>query len=125
MSFTGKDRNVRSKSGKVLPGGGEPSQAFATIVALALHREFGVSPAAVKSVANLANANERAVKNWFDAKNAPNGVYLVRLLEHSDEVLESVLKLAGRRDLLIAKKVRDARSELRELLLELDRLLSD
>lgn len=124
MSFTGKDRKIRSKSGKGFPEG-EPPQGFATLVALALHREFGVSPAAVKSVANLASANERAVKNWFDAKNAPNGIYLVRLLGSSDEVLETVLKLAGRRDLLIAKKVRDARQELRELLLELDRLLSE
>lgn len=125
MSFTEKGRKIRSRSGKEFPDDGEPPQGFATIVALALHREYGVSPAAVKSVASLANANERAVKNWFDAKNAPNGVYLVRLIEHSDEVLESVLKLAGRRDLLIAKKVRDSRRELRELLLELDRLLSD
>lgn len=125
MSFTGKDRKLRSKSGKTfLDAEGKPP-TFVTIVALALHREFGDTPAAVKSVATLARANERAVKNWFDAKNAPNGVYLVRLLEHSDEVLESVLRLSGRRDLLIAKKVRDARQELRELLSELDRLLTE
>lgn len=125
MSFTGKDRKFRSGSGKSFPGDEEPLLAFATIVALALHREFGDSPASVKEVAKLANANERAVKNWFDAKNAPSGVFLVRLLQHSDEVLETVLKLSGRRDVLVAKKVRDARRELRELLLELDRLLSD
>jgi hypothetical protein len=125
MSFTGKDRKIRSKSGKGFPGSGDPPQGFATIVALALHREYGDTPAAVKSVANLAMANERAVKNWFDAKNAPNGFYLVRLLEHSDEVLESVLKLSGRRELLVAKKVHEARIELRELLSELDRLLGD
>ena len=124
MSFTGRDRKLRPKSGKGFQEE-EPPQGFATLVALALHREFGVSPSAVKSVAKLASANERAVKNWFDAKNAPNGIYLVRLLGSSDEVLETVLKLAGRRDLLIAKKVRDARQELRDLLLELDRLLSE
>lgn len=124
MSFTGKDRKIRSRSGRGFPDE-EPPKGFATLVALALHREFGVSPAAVKSVADLARANERAVKNWFDAKNAPNGIYLVRLMANSDEVLETVLKLAGRRDLLIAKKVRDARQELRELLLELDRLVSE
>ena len=77
MSFTGNDRKVRSKVGKSFREE-EPPQGFATLVALALHREFGVSPSAVKSVAKLASANERAVKNWFDAKNAPNGIYLVR-----------------------------------------------
>lgn len=126
MSFTGKDRKFRSSGGNDIPDGAEPPpHAFATIVALALHREFGASPAAIKSVANLASANERAVKNWFDAKNAPNGVYLVRLLEHSDEVLEVVLKLSGRHELLTAKKVRDARRQLRKLLLELDALLKE
>jgi hypothetical protein len=46
-------------------------------------------------------------------------------LEHSDEVLETVLKLSSRRDLLISKKVQDSRRELRELLVELDRLLGE
>lgn len=125
MSLTGKDRKFRSRSGKSFPGEEEPPHAFAAIVALALHREFGDSPASVKEVARLARANERSVRNWFDAKNAPNGLFLVRLVQHSDEVLETVLKLSGRGDVLIAKKVGDARRELRELLLELDRLLSD
>lgn len=125
--MTGKDRKLRSGSGKKFPpappapGDGEQ---FATAVSEALRREFGTSPAAVKTVARLARANERAVKNWFDAKNAPSGELLVRLLQHSDEVLESVLHLAERNELLTKKKITDARRELREILAVLDDLLA-
>jgi len=100
---------------------GEP---FAMVIAGALRREFGMSPVAVKQVALLARANERAVKNWFDAKNAPNGELLVRLIEHSDDVLESILALAHRNDLLKTKQIHDTRQELRMLLAQLDNLLS-
>ncbi len=125
MSLTGKGRKVRSRSGNSFPppppGGPD---AFALTVAGALRREFGESPAAVKIVARHARANERAVKNWFDAKNAPSGELLVRLIQHSDEVLESVLTLAQRNELLTKKKVTDARRELREILAVLDELLA-
>jgi hypothetical protein len=100
---------------------GEP---FAMVIAGALRREFGTSAVAVKQVAFLARANERAVKNWFDAKNAPNGELLVRLIEHSDDVLESILVLAHRNELLRTKKLNDTRQELRMLLAQLDNLLS-
>jgi hypothetical protein len=125
MSFTGKDRKVRSGSGKSFPPppSGDPD-TFALAVAAALRREFGTSPAAVKTVARFARANERAVKNWFDAKNAPSGELLVRLMQCSDEVLESVLSLAHRNELLTKKKITDARRELREILAVLDELLA-
>jgi hypothetical protein len=126
MSLTGKVRKVRSKDRKTLPKAldvdGEP---FALLLAAALKREFGSTPGAVKSVARLALANERAVKNWFDAKNAPSGVLLVRLIRHSDEVLKTVLEIADRRELLVAKHVADARAELREVLSKLDILLAE
>ena len=112
MSFTKKDRKIQSGSGNNIPqktatvplGSGR----FATIVAEALHREFGGMNAAVKIVVGLTQANERAVKNWFSAKNAPAGRHLVTLMRHSDEVLETFLLLAGRKDLLTAKKFSDA-----------------
>ncbi len=102
----------------------EGEEPFASVVAAALRRGYGSNPAAVKRVARLARANERAVKNWFDAKNAPSGELLVRLIQHSDEVLESVLYLARRNELLATKKITDARRELREILVVLDNLLS-
>jgi hypothetical protein len=92
------------------------------VIAEALRREFGGTPAAVKVVVRLTRANERAVKNWFHAKNGPSGENLVTLLRHSDEVLESVLHLAGRQDLIIARKLTGAREKLREMLEMIDQL---
>jgi len=66
----------------------------------------------------------RAVKNLFDARNALSGELLVRLFQHSDEVLESILLIAQRSDLLTKKKIIDARRELSDILAVLDELLA-
>jgi hypothetical protein len=46
----------------------------------------------MKVVVNLTGANERAVRNWFDAKNGPNGEFLIALCSawHSPDVGWSV-----------------------------------
>jgi hypothetical protein len=94
------------------------------VIAEALRRQYGGTPAAVKIVVRLTRANERAVKNWFDAKNGPSGENLVSLLRHSDEVLETVLALAGRQDLIVARKLTGAREKLKEMLAMIDDLQS-
>jgi hypothetical protein len=127
MSSTQKDRKVRSESGRSFQrlDGEDPVEiAFATAIAEALRRQFGGTPAAVKTVVRLTRANERAVRNWFDAKNGPSGENLVILLRHSDEVLETVLFLAGRHDLVTARKLSGAREKLREMLSMIDELQS-
>ena len=127
MSPTQKDRNLQSNSGRTIPLPSEatgPPASFPEVVAEALRREFGGTPAAVKVVVRLTRANERAVKNWFDAKNGPSGENLVTLLRHSDEVLESVLRMAGRQDLIVARKLTGAREKLREMLDMIDQLQS-
>jgi hypothetical protein len=127
MSLAKRDRKFRSESGKGFPPGAGPPQdelRIAIVIAGALRREFGDSAGAVKEVARLTRANERAAKNWFDAKNAPNGALLIRLIEHSDGVLESVLTLAHRQELLKAKKIHDTRRDLLALLSQLHGLLS-
>jgi hypothetical protein len=126
MSPTQKDRNLRSESGRSIPlpaaAGDQPS--FPEVIAEALRRQYGGTPAAVKIVVRLTRANERAVKNWFDAKNGPSGENLVSLLRHSDEVLETVLALAGRQDLIVARKLTGAREKLKEMLAMIDDLQS-
>ena len=117
MSFTKKDRIIRSISGITFPPGG-----FASAIAGALRREYGATHASVKTVVLLTGANERAVKNWFDAKNAPSGEFVVTLCRHSDEVLETFLLMAGRGNQLRAKRIVDATTRLRELLALLDDL---
>jgi hypothetical protein len=117
MSLTKKDRIVRSVSGITFPQGG-----FANAIAAALHRQYGGTHAGVKTVVALTGANERAVKNWFAAKNAPSGEFVVSLCRHSDEVLETFLLMAGREKQVRAKKIVDAMNRLRDVLVLLEEL---
>ena len=118
MSLPNTDRNFRSIRGNGFPArlaGGSPAR-FAEMIANALQVEFGQSRGALKAVCKRTGAHERAVKNWFGAKNAPSGYYLLALMRISDVVLEVVLFTAGRRDLLIAKKIADSKRELHRML---------
>lgn len=115
MSRTEKDRKVRS-----IPGITFPASAVAEAIAKALHREYDGSHSGVKTVAALTGANPRAVKNWFDGKNAPSGESLVALCRHSVQVLQTFLLLAGRNEYLPAAKVLEAREQLRRVLTFLD-----
>lgn len=122
MSPTQKDRKVRPESGRSFLRRPAPElePSFAEAIADALRREFGGTPGAVKKVVRLTRANERAVRNWFEAKNAPSGENLVILMRHSDEVLEGVLRLADRQDLVAARKLSSAREKLQEMLALID-----
>lgn len=124
MSPAKKDRKIRSNSDKDFPTG-QPrlgAAGFAAAISEALHREFEGNGSAVKSIAILTAANERAAKNWYEGKNGPSGEFLVLLCRHSDHVLETVLALCGRSDLLAAKKLVDAKSKLREMLSLIDEM---
>lgn len=125
MSLTKRDRKFRSGSGKTFPPGSSSDGAisFAEAIAVALKGDFGEGPAAIKRVAHLLHVNDRAVKNWFSAKNAPNGELLVRLICHSDGVLETVLSLATRDDVLRAKHISDAQRDFWKVLDRLHRLM--
>jgi hypothetical protein len=121
MSFTENDRKVQSQSGKSFPSeDGYSHPSFARAIALALRAEFGGGPSAVKTAARLTQANERAVRNWFDAKNGPSGEYLIPLLAHSDVVLKAVLDLAGRRGLMVAAGFAELRQQLVDLVAAID-----
>ena len=118
MSLTKNARIIQSGSGNSFP----PS--FAQAIAAALHREYDQVQAGVKTVVRLTGANERAVRNWFDAKNGPNGEFLIALCRHSDQVLNTVLVLAGREQHLKARRVVEATARLREVLVALENLTS-
>jgi hypothetical protein len=118
MSLPNTDRNFRSIRGNGFPAEhvrGSPAQ-FAELIANALQVEFGQGHGALKAVCRHTGAHERAVKNWFAAKNGPSGYYLMALMRISEVVLEVILLTAGRRDLVTAKKFADSKRELRRLL---------
>lgn len=126
MSPTKIGRKDRSKLGRSFQAGGNGrigSGAYAAAIAEALRKEFGDPPAARKAIVALTSANERAVKNWVTGHNGPSGEFLVLLCRHSDQVLETVLLLAGRNDLLSAKKVVDVKGKMRELFKLMDEIV--
>lgn len=130
MSFRKKGRKFRPVSGKTFPkssGRVEPSDGyvFAAVIAETLRETFGGTRRSIKTVMAYTGAGERTVKNWFEGKNGPNGENLVELVRHSDEVLEALLWMADREDILAAKLLVDARDNLVEMLEIIDQLQSD
>ncbi|WP_404365827.1 hypothetical protein AB5I39_09665 [Sphingomonas sp. MMS24-J45] len=101
MSFSKNDRKVRAESGSSFPldPSADTEATFAAVIADALRRDFGSTPAHVKHIARLTGANGRTVQNWLNARNGPSGAGLVVLMRHSDEVTTAVLGLADREQL--------------------------
>ncbi len=121
MSFRKKGRKFRPVSGKTFPSssGTVPESEvydFTAVIAETLRHAFGGTARSVKTVMGYTGAGERTVKNWFEGKNGPNGENLVELMRHSDEVLEALLLMAGREDILAGKLLADARDKLVEML---------
>ena len=127
MSFRKKGRKVRPVSGITFPrssGTVEKSDGndFTAVIAETLRETYGRSGRSIKTVMAYTGAGERAVKNWFGGKNGPNGKNLVELVRHSDEVLEALLLMAGRENILAGKLLVDARDKLVEMLEIIDQL---
>jgi hypothetical protein len=110
MSFPKKGKSF-PKSG----GDGPDDQVFAMKIASALRLELKDRNSRAKLVAGWTGANERTVKNWMLGRYAPCGRHLVMLVEHSDQVLNAVLLMAGRQELVLAGKVEDLRRKVLEL----------
>ncbi len=127
MSCRNKGRKFRPISGKTFRKPSDRIAAideydFIAVIAETLRDAFGGSGMAIKTVMTYTGAGERTVKNWFGAKNGPNGENLIELVRHSDEVLEAFLLMSGRENILTAKKLVDARSTLAEIFELIDRL---
>ena len=127
MSFRKKGRKVRPVSGITFPrssGTVEKSDGndFTAVISETLRETYGRSGRSIKTVMAYTGAGERAVKNWFGGKNGPNGENLVELVRHSDEVLEALLLMAGREDILAGKLLVDAHEKLVEMIEVIDQL---
>src|ERR1700716_70048 len=122
MSFPKKGKSF-PKKGKSFPkrvGAGDSKvslddHAFAVKIALALKAELKDRNSRAKLVASWTGANERTVKNWILGRYAPCGRHLVILAQHSDQVLNSILSMAGRQDFILVGKVEDLRRKVFEL----------
>jgi hypothetical protein len=90
-------------------------RAFAMKIASALKSELKDRNSRAKVVAGWTGANERTVKNWILGRYAPCGRHLVLLAQNSDQVLNAILSMADRQDLLLAPKVEDLKRKVFEL----------
>jgi len=115
MSFPKKGKSFQN-GGK---GGGSDfsidDHAFALKIASALKSELKDRNSRAKLVAGWTGANERTVKNWILGRYAPCGRHLVVLAQHSDQVLNTILLMAGRENLLVALKIEDLKQKVLEL----------
>lgn len=125
MSFPKKGKFFPKEIGYNQKSGHQTNGDFVDEIASALLRSLGDSRAGVKSVAAWTGANEKTVKNWFSGKYGPNGEHLVSLVRHSDEVLSTFLTIAGREDLMVAKKLAAAEHAIIELLVAVRMLGGD
>ncbi len=117
MSLPKRDRNSQTQSGNTLP-----PDRFVGAIAGALHRQYDGTRDGMRTVVSLTGANAKTVRNWFEARNGPNGSSLVALCRHSDEVLGTVLNLAGRPLHSRATNVAQATAKAGELLSILQKL---
>jgi hypothetical protein len=115
MSFPKKGKSFPKRGG----GGGSDfsldGHAFAMKIGSALRAELKDRNSRAKLVVGWTGANERTVKNWISGRYAPCGRHLVVLAQHSDQVLNAILSMAGRQDLLLAREVEDLRRKVLEL----------
>lgn len=70
--------------------------AYRTAIADALRRELGPTHQAIKTVMRWTGASERTAKYWLSGERGPSGEHLIRLAQHSDAVLITILIMAER-----------------------------
>jgi hypothetical protein len=115
MSFPKKGKSFPKRDGDGSSDFSLDDHAFAMKIASALKAELKDRNSRAKLVASWTGANERTVKNWILGRYAPCGRHLVVLAQHSDQVLNAILSMADRQDLLLAGKADDLRRRVLEL----------
>lgn len=99
-----------SKKDQVFPGGSATSNErfIAALIANALREEYGALGSAVKRIGRRIGAHPRAIRNWYEGRNAPNSVHLLLLAQSSPRVFSALLEVMGRSDLLGAENHLDS-----------------
>ena len=119
MSLSKKDQKFPTR----LASPDADAERFAAAMAAALQETYGGNGSAIKTVARLTAVKERTVKNWFRGTNGPRGDHLIRLAAHSQGVLDAILVMSGRQDLLAIARSNELRQRLAEILRMLDATL--
>ena len=70
--------------------------AYRKAIADTLRCELGPTHQAIKTVMRWTGASERTAKYWLSGERGPSGEHLIRLAQHSDAVLITILTMAER-----------------------------
>ncbi len=89
-------------------------------ISSALSQELGGAGSAAKVAIKWTGASERTAKNWLSGSYGPTAENLIELMRHSDTVLATVLELSGRGEAMTAERLKRVRTELAEVLSNLD-----
>lgn len=87
MSFTKNDQVFPYKKR------GISEQKVAHEIANILWTKFGEVSSAVKVIGKQTGANPRAIRNWYEGRNAPSAVHLIILARRVPEITEWVLDM--------------------------------
>ena len=75
---------------------GADQAAYRKAISDTLRRELGPTHQAIKTVMRWTGASERTAKYWLSGERGPSGEHLIRLAQHSDAVLITILAKAER-----------------------------
>ena len=123
---TKKGRTLHLK-GRVLPiseDDASATTAHAGELFRAIRREATKRRGSVKLFMNWTGASERSAKAWLGGSSLPRADHLIALMASSDEIFETVLRLAGRGTAVAAQDLATARSHLAQATAILDRLVT-
>lgn len=93
---------MRIKMGTVVPKMGTTvhliadQKEYRDAIADALRAELGLTHQAIKTAMRWTGASERTAKYWLSGERGPSGEHLIRLAQHSDVVLMTILTMAAR-----------------------------
>jgi hypothetical protein len=91
------------KTGRKLPRDRAMSSSadYAERIGTALRHEIASGGGGIKLVMGWTGASDRSVRSWLQGVGGPSGIHLIHLARESDAVLEAVLQLAERPELVL------------------------
>jgi hypothetical protein len=95
---------------------------YSAAISEALKNNARSSSHATKTLMRWTGAGERTVKGWLAGTNGPSGEHLVELIRKSDEVWDSLRRLAERRS-IEAPQLVALRSVLEAAVVSIDAIL--
>ncbi|MDX2073063.1 MAG: hypothetical protein SFX19_01705 [Alphaproteobacteria bacterium] len=73
----------------------QSTQKIANSIAKVLRQDYGEISSAVKRIGRITGVHPRAIRNWYEGRNAPNSLHLLMLARSSPNVLRVLLELIG------------------------------